>query len=390
VKQARCAVGRVGPDGGGVTLGYPTAIIVGHLTVNVRSGARRTAYPILIGRGLAATLGRTLAPLTGADRAIVVSSPRIWARHGERIAAGLPGTPVVLVPDGERAKHLKTVTKVHDALLDARVDRKTVVVIVGGGVLGDLAGFAAASFLRGLRVVQVPTTVVAQVDSAIGGKVGVNHARGKNLIGAFHPPIGVLVDPDLLTTLPPRELRAGLYEVIKYGVIADRRLFTRLERDLDRMRAGDAEALLPIVVASARIKAHVVSVDEHETGLRRILNLGHTLGHAFEAITHYRRFKHGEAVGWGMLAAVAVARARRAMTAADADRVAALIDRVGPRPPIADLSAAACVAATTRDKKVLAGTLHFVLPTGIGRTRIVTDVTGAALTRALRSVGTSA
>ncbi|MEO5820099.1 MAG: 3-dehydroquinate synthase [Vicinamibacteraceae bacterium] len=363
---------------------------MGALTVTVRSGARRTSYPIRIGRGLAASLGRSLAALAGADRVIVVSSPRVWAAVGAGVQAGLPGVPVVLAADGERAKHLRTVTHVHDALLDARVDRKTVVVIVGGGVLGDLAGFAAASFLRGLRVVQVPTTVVAQVDSAIGGKVGVNHARGKNLIGAFHPPIGVIIDPDLLATLPGRELRAGLYEVVKCAVIADRRLFVRLERDLDAMRTGDAEALLPVIVASARIKAHVVSVDEHESGLRRILNLGHTLGHAFEAVTHYRRFKHGEAVGWGMLAAVAVARARRAMTAADADRVAALIDRVGPRPPIADLSAAACVAATSRDKKVLAGTLHFVLPTGIGRTRIVTDVTGAALTRALRSLGTSA
>jgi 3-dehydroquinate synthase len=363
---------------------------VGALTVNVRSGARRTSYPIRIGRGLASSLGRSLAALAPADRAVVVSSPRVWAALSAKVQPGLPEAHVVLVPDGERAKHLRTVTRVHDALLDAQVDRKTVVVIVGGGVLGDLAGFAAASFLRGLRVVQVPTTVVAQVDSAIGGKVGVNHPRGKNLIGAFHPPIGVIVDPDLLTTLPARELRAGLYEVIKYGVIADRRLFARLERDLDRIRAGEPESLLPIVVASARIKAHVVSVDEHETGLRRILNLGHTLGHAFEAVTHYRRFKHGEAVGWGMLAAVAVARARRAMTAADADRVAALIDRVGPRPPIADLSAAACVAATARDKKVLAGTLHFVLPTGLGRTRVVTDVTAAMLTRALRSLGTSA
>ena len=363
---------------------------MGALTVTVRSGARRTSYPIRIGRGLAASLGRSLAALVGADRTVVVSSPRVWAAVGSRIEGGLAGVPVILVPDGERAKHLRTVTRVHDALLDARADRKTVVVIVGGGVLGDLAGFAAASFLRGLRVVQVPTTVVAQVDSAIGGKVGVNHARGKNLIGAFHPPVGVLVDPDLLTTLPGRELRAGLYEVVKYGVIADRRLFTRLERDLDRIRAGDPEALLAIIVASARIKAHVVSVDEHETGLRRILNLGHTLGHAFEAVTRYRRFKHGEAVGWGMLAAVAVARARRAMTVAEADRVAALIDRVGPRPAIADLSAAACVAATSRDKKVLAGTLHFVLPTGIGQTKVVTDVTGTALTRALRSLGTSA
>jgi 3-dehydroquinate synthase len=368
---------------------YPD-IHVGQLTVTVRSGARRTAYPILIGRGSAATLGRSLAALAPADRAVVVSSPRVWAQVGERVQAGLPDAPVLLVADGERAKHLGTVTKVHDALLDARADRKTVVVIVGGGVLGDLAGFAAASFLRGLRVVQVPTTVVAQVDSAIGGKVGVNHARGKNLIGAFHPPLAVIVDPDLLATLPARELRAGLYEVVKYGVIADRRLFVRLERDLDAVVAGDPDALLPAIVASARIKAHVVSVDEHETGLRRILNLGHTLGHALEAVTHYRRFKHGEAVGWGMLAAVAVARARKAMTAADADRVEALIRRVGPRPPIADVSAAACVAATTRDKKVLAGRLHFVLPTGIGRTRIVTDVTGAHLTRALRSLGTSA
>ena len=182
-------------------------------------------------------------------------------------------------------------------------------------MLGDLAGFAAASFLRGLRVVQVPTTVVAQVDSAIGGKVGVNHARGKNLIGAFHPPLGVLVDPDLLATLPARELRAGLYEVVKYGVIADRAA-VRAARARPRRASAPAtpRRSLPIVVASARIKAHVVSVDEHETGLRRILNLGHTLGHALEAITHYRRFKHGEAVGWGMLAAVAVARARRAMT----------------------------------------------------------------------------
>ena len=283
---------------------------MGALTVTVRSGARRTSYPIRIGRGLASSLGRSLAGLAGADRADRRLEPA--GLGGGRPAASRPACPACRScwsPDGERAKHLRTVTRVHDALLDARVDRKTVVVIVGGGVLGDLAGFAAASFLRGLRVVQVPTTVVAQVDSAIGGKVGVNHARGKNLIGAFHPPIGVLIDPDLLTTLPARELRAGLYEVVKYGVIADRRLFARLERDLDRILAGDPEALLPIVVASARIKAHVVSVDEHETGLRRILNLGHTLGHAFEAITHYRRFKHGEAVGWGMLAAVAVARA---------------------------------------------------------------------------------
>ena len=241
-------------------------------------------------------------------------------------------------------------------------------MIVGGGVIGDLAGFAAASFLRGLRVVQVPTTVVAQVDSAIGGKVGVNHARGKNLIGAFHPPLGVLVDPDLLATLPARELRAGLYEVVKYGVIADRRLFTRLERDLDRIRAGDPEALLPIVVASARIKAHVVSVDEHETGLRRILNSRpHARprprgDHALPPLQARRGGGLGDAGGGGRGPRPPRDERGRGRPRRGADRSAS---GRGRRSPIC--RRAACVAATARDKKVLAGTLHFVLPTGIGR-----------------------
>ena len=235
---------------------------------------------------------------------------------------------------------------------------------------------------------QVPTTVVAQVDSAIGGKVGVNHARGKNLIGAFHPPLAVLTDPELLATLPARELRAGLYEVVKYGVIASARLFTRLERDLPQRPRVRPRALVPVIAECSRIKARVVSIDEHETGLRRILNFGHTVGHALEAITNYRRFLHGEAVGWGMLAAGgAGARTRRAVADERPAAWRALIDRVGPRPPIDDLSAAACVAATARDKKVVAGTLHFVLPVAIGRTRIATDVTTRELTRALRTLG---
>ena len=355
--------------------------------IRVRSGASRTEYPIVIEPGLSGTLGAQLERLAPGARPIVVSSPRVWRKHSARVLDGLGKPDVVLVTDGERAKHLGSVAKVYDRLLDLRADRRTVIVIVGGGVLGDLAGFAAASFLRGLPVVQVPTTVVAQVDSAIGGKVGVNHTRGKNLIGAFHPPLAVLTDPLLLQTLPPRELRAGLYEVVKYGMIASARLFKRLEHGLPRILAGDVEAMTPVIAECSRIKARVVSIDEHETGLRRILNFGHTAGHALEAITSYKRFLHGEAVGWGMLAASALAEARGELTTEAARRLALLVDTVGDRPPITDLSAAACVTATARDKKVVAGTLHFVLPVGIGRTRIATDVTKAELTGVLRTLG---
>jgi 3-dehydroquinate synthase len=200
----------------------------------------------------------------------------------------------------------------------------------------------------------------------------------------------VLTDPSLLATLPPRELRAGVHEVVKYGVIADPRLFALLERTLPDILDGALHAFLPIVAASSRIKAHVVSVDEHETGVRKILNFGHTLGHALEAVTSYRRFLHGEAVGWGMLAATAIAHARGELTTGERDRIAALIERVGPRPPVADLSAKACVAATARDKKVVAGALHFVLPVRIGDTRFATDVTVPEMIRALRSLGMSA
>jgi 3-dehydroquinate synthase len=228
---------------------------------------------------------------------------------------------------------------------------------------------------------------VAQVDSAIGGKVGVNHARGKNLIGAFHPPLAVLTDPRLLATLPPRELQAGLHEVVKYGLIASTRLFKRLERHLPRILACEPDALTPVIAECSRIKARIVSIDEHETGIRRILNYGHTVGHALEAVTGYRRFLHGEAVGWGMLAAGVLAETRGEWPPEAARRLTALVERVGLRPPIDDLSAGACVAATARDKKVVAGTLHFVMPVAIGRTRIATDVTTAELTRALRTLG---
>ncbi len=294
------------------------------------------------------------------------------------------------MPDGERAKTVRTVGLIHDALAQAAADRTVTIVAVGGGVVGDVAGFAAATWLRGVRLVHVPTTLLAQVDSSIGGKVGVNHPLGKNLIGAFHQPITVVTDPLLLDTLPRREFRAGLYEVIKYGVIADPRLFRRLESNLDAVVRREAKAIVPLITASCRVKARVVAADEREAGLRRILNFGHTAGHAIEAVTRYRRFRHGEAVAYGMLAAADVAVRRGMFPEEDRAALSGLITRLGPLPAIADLSAQTLVETMRRDKKVIGGRLHVVLPTRLGATEIVDDVTEAQFSRSLRAIGTAA
>jgi 3-dehydroquinate synthase len=260
-------------------------------------------------------------------------------------------------------------------------------VAIGGGVVGDVAGFAAATFLRGMALVHVPTTLLAQVDSAIGGKVGVNHPMGKNLIGAFHQPAAVIVDPGFLETLPRREFRAGLYEVVKYGVIASRPLFDRVSADLKSLFAREIPALMHVISESCAIKSSVVERDERESGPRRVLNFGHTAGHALEAVTKFRRFRHGEAVACGMLAAAEIGVSRSLMPAADRDALVALITTMGPLPPVADLEASQVVEAMGRDKKIVAGTLHFVLPGPIGSTHIATDVTSAELQRALVRIG---
>jgi len=308
---------------------------------------------------------------------------------GATVLSGLdvPANRVILVPDGERSKTLATMTRVLDALIADGADRKAVMVAVGGGVLGDMAGFAAATFLRGIRLVHVPTTVVGQVDSAIGGKVGVNHRLGKNLIGAFHQPSLVAIDPTLLSTLSRRELRAGLYEVVKYAVIASVPLWDRLTTDMRALLRGDGTALTPVIEACCRIKAEVVSADEREQGLRRILNFGHTVGHALEAVTNYRLLRHGEAVAYGMRAASAIAAHRQQWPASDHDRLCALLDGMGPLPSLTDVSAEACLEAMTRDKKVVAGRLHFILPTAMGATTIVDDVTPDELRQALAGIG---
>ena len=355
------------------------------LQIDVTTASR--AYPVHVGEGLTDSLGDILAGAGAADRRFVVSSPPVWKACGRAVERALPDAHVTLVPDGERSKTTRTVGKIYEDLLLASADRSATVVAVGGGVIGDMAGFAAATFLRGVALIQVPTTLLAQVDAAIGGKVGVNHALGKNLIGAFHQPLAVVADPLALRTLPRREFRSGLYEVVKYGVIADRGLFERVARDLDAVFAREPDALVPIIAQSCRIKADIVSKDEREGGLRRLLNFGHTAGHAIEAVTKYRRFRHGEAVGYGMLAVADLALRRGAFDAGDRDALAALIARLGPLPSVRDLSAAEVVEATRRDKKVLRGTLHVVLPTGIGATEIVDDVSERELAVALRAIG---
>src|SRR3954447_24643850 len=345
------------------------------------------AYAVTIGDGLLDRAGALLDAVGAPARRVVVSSPLVWRLHGAQLSRAVTVPEPILVPDGERFKQLSTVSRIYDALVRAGTDRATTIITLGGGVIGDMAGFAAATYLRGIALVHVPTTLLAQVDSAIGGKVGVNHALGKNMIGAFYQPHAVLIDPLVLGTLPRREFRAGLYEVIKYGMTSSAPLFERVARDRKPIFARAIESLMSIIAESCRIKAEVVAADEREAGLRRILNFGHTAGHALEAVTKYRRFRHGEAVGYGMLVAAELATARGALADRDRQALADVIASLGPLPPIADLPASAIREAMHHDKKIVAGTLHFVLPTAVGATSIVDDVKDAELRNALRKVG---
>src|SRR6478672_2116755 len=339
--------------------------------INVTTPSRQ--YAITLADGVLDRLARILDEAKLPARRFVVSSPVVWRFHGQRFARAASAESII-VPDGERYKQLSTVSRVYDALIRANADRASTLITFGGGVIGDLAGFAAATYLRGIALVHVPTTLLAQVDSAIGGKVGVNHALGKNLIGAFYQPQAVIIDPLVLGTLPRREFRAGLYEVIKYGMTSSPSLFDRVARDRKAIFARSTEALMPILSESCRIKAAVVTADEREAGPRRILNFGHTAGHALEAVTKFRRFRHGEAVGYGMLVAAELAVARGALAQTDRAALADLIASLGPLPPIADIASAQMLEAMQHDKKMIAGTLHFVLPTAIGATAIVDDV----------------
>ncbi len=351
------------------------------IEIPVELGDRR--YPVAIGYGLSRMLPDLLGPLAGRRR-VVVSSQRVWRLHGARLTKQLAPWTRVLLPDGERHKTRATLARVHDAFVKAGLGRDGVVVAVGGGMVGDIAGFAAATYLRGVAWVVVPTTLLSMVDSAIGGKVGINHPKGKNLIGAFHQPQAVVSDPAFLETLPPREVRSGTYEVLKCGILADRALFKAMQKAPPELRGWSRVEIESAVASACRIKAEVVEKDERESGLRRVLNLGHTLGHALEAATRYRRFTHGEAVGWGLLGAAWIARRRGLLAAASFEAIASAVDHLGPRPRVSDLPPERVLEAVSRDKKVREGRIVLVLPTAIGRVVVRGDVGAAELRQALK------
>jgi 3-dehydroquinate synthase len=356
------------------------------IRIEVESSQGR--YAVAVGAGATDRISALAGEAGLQDPPVVVSTSRVWRLHGHRLSAQTGDLEPILIPDGERAKTLTTVGRLYDSLADRRVDRRGWILAMGGGVVGDVAGFAAATYLRGIRVAHVPTTLLAQVDSAIGGKTGVNLATGKNLAGAFHAPAFVCCDPDVLTTLSRRDFRSGLYEVVKYGVIASPDLFTRVEAAGGRLSPRATDRLAEVIAACCRIKAEIVGADEREGGRRRVLNFGHTVGHALEAVTHYRRFRHGEAVAYGMLAAVRLSTSRRLMPPADEARVDALIRRLGPLPPVTDLRMPDILEAMRHDKKIVKGTLHFVLTEGLGRPRQVTDITPEEMVDALAAIGT--
>ena len=351
------------------------------------------AYRIIVAAGARADVGAQLAKLSVGRRVALLTDATIRRLHGEPVTRGLvaAGFEVteVLLPEGEQAKTLDVLREVWDDLLEAGCDRTSTVVAVGGGAVGDLAGFAAATYMRGINFVQVPTTLLAQVDASIGGKTAIDHPRAKNLIGAFHQPRLVMVDPAALTTLPEREYRSGLAEVIKHGIVLDASYFADLERSLPALLDRDLAVLERIVAGSCRIKAGVVERDERETELRHVLNYGHTIGHALEAATGFDRFTHGEAVSLGMVAEARLAERLGIAAPETTARQVALLRAVGL--PVTGLGAApaAIIDAMGRDKKARDGRVPFVLAPEIGSFRIVFDVPRDAIRESLDALATT-
>jgi 3-dehydroquinate synthase len=336
-------------------------------TIEVGLGFR--AYPIHIGGGLLARLDEVIGPLRPTSILIVTNETvaGLYGAPAQAAASRVAPVRTCVVPDGEVYKTIDTLGSMLDALIALGADRGSLVVALGGGVVGDVAGFAAAVFMRGIRYVQVPTTLLAQVDSSVGGKTGINHPRGKNLIGAFHQPAAVIADTDVLRSLPPRELSAGLAEVIKHGLLADAEYLTRVEADLSRLRAADGAALAEAVAGSCRIKAAIVARDETERGERALLNLGHTFGHAIEALTGYARWLHGEAVGCGLCLAADLSHRAGLIGAGEVQRITGLVERAGLPTRIEGLARDQAIASMRADKKALAGRIRFVLLERIGR-----------------------
>lgn len=345
-------------------------------------------YAAVIENGIVHRVGLHLSELLpGRKHVFVVTSAPVRKLWGEALAKSLEGFEAVFLemPDGERFKTFKTVEDLARTMVKRGADRKSVVLALGGGVVGDTAGFMASIYMRGVDVIQIPTTLLAQVDASVGGKTGVDLPEGKNLIGTFHHPRVVLIDPGVLTTLPDREFRAGLYEVLKCGLIRRREIFDYMETNRDLILKRDPEALEWLITAAVQVKAEVVAADEREGDLRRILNFGHTVGHALEAETGYKQFLHGEAVAWGMVAASMIAVAVQKTTPETAQRIIANVLAYASLPKV-ESRGKRIVKRLGTDKKTLNGVVHFVLPTELGKVEIVGDVPEKAVIQAVEEL----
>ena len=327
-------------------------------------------YPIVVERGGISKLREYIPPRAG--KIFAVSTEDVWQLHGGAIVD--VAHELMFFRGGEARKRLAEVEALADQMVEKGADRSSVIVAFGGGILTDVAGFLAAIFMRGIPVIQIPTTLLAQVDAAIGGKTGVNLVAGKNLIGSFHQPLAVLIDPALLDTLPEREYRAGLFEIIKHGIIADADLFWLMRREPGKVMSHAPGVVDRMICDSVRLKAEVVSGDEKEEDRRRILNFGHTFGHALEAETGYSRFLHGEAVAWGMKAAALLGEKERLLASRDRQEILECVNSYGPFPEVNGIDPARLAARLKSDKKTVKGKIHFVLPERIGAVKITSDV----------------
>jgi 3-dehydroquinate synthase len=347
-------------------------------------------YAALIENGLISRAGECLRELLpGGSRLFVITVAPVRRKWGKKLMASLRTAgfeaKLLEMPEGERYKRLDTVEALAEKLTRMGADRNAVIVAFGGGVAGDIAGLLASLFMRGIELVQIPTTVLAQVDASVGGKTGVNLKAGKNLIGTFHHPRVVLIDPEVLSSLPEREYRAGLYEALKCGVIGNPTLFAEFEQNREKILKRDPGTVQRLIAESVRLKAHVVSVDEKENGLRRVLNFGHTIGHALEAETSYRKLLHGEAVAWGMVAAARIAASLGKLQERDATRIKDATREVG-RLPRLDVHSRSIVRRLQSDKKTKNGKVHFVLPTEIGKVEVVNNVPKAIVLAAVNEI----
>ena len=349
---------------------------------------RDRKYPIMAGEGLLSDAGPLLSKAGFDNAPIVISNAKVWRLHGPVLEKSLKRVfgpiTVVRIGDGERFKNHASLLRIYGAMFQAHADRRSWILAFGGGVVGDIAGFAAATFMRGIPYAMVPTTLLAQVDSSIGGKVAINVPEGKNLIGAFHQPSAVLTDIAVLRTLAKRELASGLYEVVKSAAIQSEPLLSFLERKLTEILDCRSREMEEVVVKTAKIKAAVVASDEKETGPRMTLNYGHTVGHAFETATDYTRFKHGEAVAWGMIAAVEYGRELGLLKPEEVARLSRLIRRVGPLPTLKGISLANLWEALTRDKKFRSGDIRMILLRRLGSAWVRAGIEPESLHRFLR------